>query len=160
MPTKLSLVAVLALVMASTGASLATADGSDDNGSTQVIRLVSKPVQETELDLGDKGFGPGDQFVFADDLFRDGKKVGQDGGSCTVVRLDAAAPTVNCAATLSLPKGQVTVQGLVTFAGEPEDPEPFVVAITGGTGAYRTAGGELEVDEEPDHDNLTLRLIL
>jgi hypothetical protein len=50
------------------------------------------------------------------------------------------AATDQCVATLSLPKGQITVQGLVDRTG----PMPVTLAITAGTGAYRTAHGELQ----------------
>jgi hypothetical protein len=61
---------------------------------------------------------------------------------------------------VSLPKGQVTLQGLVTFS---EQSRPtFTVAITGGTGAYRTAHGEATITESEDEDapfGLRLELI-
>jgi hypothetical protein len=34
------------------------------------LRLTTVPIQQTQLDLGDTGFSPGDQEVFADDVFR------------------------------------------------------------------------------------------
>ena len=40
-----------------------------------------------------------------------------------------------------LRRGQITLQGLIEVQGL-DDPGPFVVAITGGTGAYRGASGE------------------
>jgi hypothetical protein len=59
--------------------------------------------------------------------------------------LTARRATFHCVATLSLADGQLTSQGLVTFT---EAPEPrFRIAVTGGTGAYRTAHGEVAVLE-------------
>lgn len=159
MRKKLGLVAVLALLLSAAGGSLALAGDSSGDDGTRTIHLTAKAVQETEVDVGEQGFGQGDYFVFGDDLFRDGEKVGTDGGTCTFVRVEEASATANCVVTLSLPKGQVTVQGLVTFAGE-GDAAPFVVAVTGGTGAYRTAHGEVEVDPNGDEERLTLKLIL
>ena len=159
MSKRFSLAAVLAVVIGVAGASLAYAGDSADGESTQTIHLVAKTVQETELDLGKEGFGQGDQFVFADDLFRDGKKVGDDGGFCTAVRVGPGeSATFQCVVTLSLEKGQITVQGLFTSAGE-ADQSPFVVAITGGTGAYRTARGEVKVQTDADEDRLTVKLV-
>jgi hypothetical protein len=41
------------------------------------------------------------------------------------------------------------------------NPEPFSVAITGGTGEFRTAHGEVEVREESETvSELTVKLIL
>ena len=56
--------------------------------------------------------------------------------------------------------GQITLQGLVTFGEEAGN--GFDVAITGGTGAYRTAHGQAtitETEEEDVPDQLRLELI-
>jgi hypothetical protein len=70
---------------------------------------------------------------------------------CTVVQ--AIAPydvlTFHCVGTLSLRGGQITLQGLIEVQGE-DDPGPFLVAITGGTGKYRGAGGEAKVRDVGD----------
>lgn len=58
--------------------------------------------------------------------------------------------------TLSLLRGQITTQGLVSFT----DPQPPIVAITGGTGADRTAHGEMKIRTGEAEDRLTLYLIL
>jgi hypothetical protein len=50
-------------------------------------------VQSKLLDLGDVGFGLGDQAVFADELRTtgpNGRSAGFNGGVCTVVRVDDA----------------------------------------------------------------------
>jgi hypothetical protein len=123
------------------------------------VQVVARTVQEAELDLGEKGFGIGDQFVFSEDLFStDGRPTGQSGGSCTVVRVDerARSATTNCVATLAFPRGQVTLQGLVTFAEEGD--QPFTVAVTGGTGRYQGVGGEMLIDERGEDSLYTLRL--
>jgi allene oxide cyclase-like protein len=52
--------------------------------------------------------------------------------------------TLKCEGSLSLRKGQITLQGLIEVQGE-DDPGPFRVAITGGTGKYRCACGEAVV---------------
>ena len=143
MGRKLSLGAALALVIAVAGASLAFA-GDDGNGDATVVKLVAKTVKNTELDLGEKGFGQGDQFVETDDLFLDGKKVGTLEVVGTATRVDGDSATFQAAVTASLPKGDITHQGIFT-AGPTSGPEPFFLAITGGTGAYRSADGETEV---------------
>lgn len=143
MRRKLSLVAVLALVIAVAGASLAFAGDSGDGDAT-VVKLVAKTIKNTELDLGDKGFGQGDQFVETDDLYLDGKKVGTLEIVATATRVEESGVTFQAAVTASLPKGDVTHQGIFT-AGPSSAPEPFFLAITGGTGDYRTADGETEV---------------
>ena len=53
--------------------------------------------------------------------------------------LGQAGARFQCAATVSLPEGQLTVQGPATLTETGN--QPFMLAITGGTGAYRTARG-------------------
>ena len=68
--------------------------------------------------------------------------------------------TINCVATVQLPKGQVTVQGLVTFSEQSGD--RFKLAITGGTGAYRTTHGEATITSTEDEnapEGLRLKII-
>jgi type II secretory pathway pseudopilin PulG len=161
---KVSLAAIAALVLAVASVTLASASGSSatqtsDKKSTQVIHLVARTVQEASLDLGEPGDSLGDQFIFSEDLFRDGKKVGHDGGVCTLVRLvPRVSATTQCVVTASLPKGQITVQGLPTFT---DGPASFLLAITGGTGAYKTAHGQVKVVEVSEAESrLTLFLIL
>jgi hypothetical protein len=150
-------VAGITLASASPPASVASTDNKD---RVQVIHLVARADQETFLDLGEQGNSLGDQMVFSDNLFRGGKKVGISGATCTLVRLvPRVSVTFQCVVTLSLPRGQITVRGLVSF---PEaDQTPFFVAITGGTGAYRTAHGEVKVTIVSETlERLTLHLIL
>ncbi|MGH8892838.1 MAG: dirigent protein [Actinomycetes bacterium] len=117
---------------------------SAGDGDRTVIKLTAVAAQEAEIDVGEEGFGLGDQFVFSDWLFRGDEQVGRTGGVCTFTHVDEAtfAATAQCLGTLELPKGQITVQGLVTFTDEEA---PFWVAVTGGTGAYKTAKGQMRV---------------
>jgi hypothetical protein len=167
MRKKLVLGAMLALLLTVAGVSVASATGNDngDDDATRVINLTATTVQDADIDLGTKGLSLGDRFVFSDDV--SGDEVGTDGGECVIVRLDPKdateadfkAITQQCVVTLSLPDGQITGQGLITFTNTPT-PEPFTVAITGGTGAFRTAHGEVEVTEESETvAKLTVKLI-
>ena len=54
----------------------------------------------------------------------------------------------------------ITVQGMVTYApGEEIKAEPYQFAITGGTGAYKNAGGTVRIKEIPGGElRLTFRL--
>ena len=107
--------------------------------------------------------------MFSDDVSRGSKHVGILGGECTVTRLqpnpvpagqEPTSATVNCVVSIQLSKGQLTLQGLVTFSEEAGS--SFTIAITGGTGAYRTAHGEATVTESEDEngpEGLRLKLI-
>ena len=116
--------------------------------------------KEVEIDLGEPGGSLGDQFVNSGDLFRAGEKVGIDGVVCTLVRLEPmVSATSQCVATAELPKGQITVQGLLTFTEETEG-EPSFLAITGGTGTYREAQGEPKVDQISETEaQLTFKIV-
>ena len=86
-------------------------------------------------------------------------QVGADGASCQII--DVVGPErlrVQCVASLSLPAGQLTAQGLpvVDEAGR----DPFTLAITGGTGAYADAHGQVTVhplDDQRSRYTITLR---
>ncbi len=152
-----ALVVAGALAVPAIGPALATGDRSD-----VTIHLRSVTQQDVDLDLGEQGFGPGDQYVFASDLFRqdDGRPTGDDAGACTFARIDeaAGASVAHCVATLRLPRGQITLQGLVTFT---EDLGSFDVAVTGGTGRYAGAGGTATVRPMSEtEERHTLRLHL
>lgn len=171
MRTNLRLLVVLAVALALGGVSIASAgdERDDDHKKVKIIELTSTTVQEADLDLGDEGFGVGDRFVFGDDVFKDGEQVGVLGGECTFVRIEPdplpagqepESATANCVVSAQLPRGQLTVQGLITFS-EATAGQPFTLAVTGGTGAYRTAHGEAEITETSETTvDIRVKLIL
>ena len=150
------------LVVASGTVAVATSFGDDDESSRSgVLQLVAKEVDSTYVDLGEEGFSLGDQFVFTNDLMSGDTKVGEDGGACTVVRLTDAGATVQCNGTNSLPGGQIAVQGVVTYGEEDAEfkQDPYPLAIIGGTGRYRSARGEVVVQEVSSEEfHLTFRI--
>lgn len=150
--------AALAVALAVPTGVAAAKDRGHHNGHGNTLRLTATQTADEFLDFGAPGPSTGDQIVFADTLKRDGRNAGEDGGSCTVTTVDGYdSLTANCVATLRLHRGQITVQGLVTFNDEGD--RPFTVAITGGTGAYRGASGEMRVRPISDtKDVYTLRL--
>jgi len=98
----------------------------------EVLHLNPKPDPKT-------GFGYGDELVFHDLLFAHGKQAGDEGGSCVVV--DASQPLAYCTEVIRLKQGTITAEGLT---GPPPRKH---LAITGGTGIYRNAGGEATLVE-------------
>jgi hypothetical protein len=102
---------------------------------TTVLHLQATVVEETFIDTGEEGFSIGDQAVASQDLTMGGRRVGTQGYTCQVTRT-GEDPRARCVAVYELPRGQVTVQALIVpFADD------ATFAITGGTGAYRDAGG-------------------
>ncbi|MGV9346932.1 allene oxide cyclase barrel-like domain-containing protein [Streptomyces spiralis] len=99
------------------------------------FELVGKQTQYEEIDLGKKGVSLGDERVVTEDLYRDGKKVGDHGVVCTYVRVEPGL--LQCLGTFSLPEGQLAGQALLHLPA----PQSVDLAITGGTGAYSNARG-------------------
>ena len=166
MGAKFRLFAVLALALTVGVVSLvSTAAGTKKHGKkVQIINLMTRTDQEADLDLGPTGPSLGDRFVFSDNAFRGNRQVGMLGGECTVTRLEPnpvpegqepTSATVNCVVTIELPRGQVTLQGLVTFSEQAGN--SVTIAITGGTRAYRTAHGEATLTESEDENTGWLR---
>jgi hypothetical protein len=160
LPLGVLVILVLAVVSlpAASASSSPTKSSAGDDKKVEVIRVTEVTVQDNFVDVGEQGDSLGDYFVFSGDLFRKGEKVGSDGGTGTIVRLESmVSATVQFVATAVLPKGQITVQGLTTFT---DGPSTFELAITGGTGKYRTAHGVLIVDQVSDTESLlTFRII-
>jgi hypothetical protein len=157
----------LALGLGLSLAFVASSSGSGASRSAEreplVFEVVAKEVAETYVDLGDPDFSQADQFVFTNDLLRGKERVGSDGGVCTVTRLTAeGASTVYCSGSNALPGGQITVSGLIDYAPDEEfKQEPYSLAITGGTGKYRTARGEVRIKELSTTEfRITFRIIL
>ena len=136
-----------------------------DERKSVVLHLDGKAAQETVyLDLGDAEYSRGDQYVFTNDLSRKGKKVGIDGGVCSVVRIEAdGGSTLQCNGVNSLPGGQIITAGLVSYGpDEAFKKDPYYFGITGGTGKYRTAHGEVKIEELGSTEvlRLTFRVVL
>lgn len=94
------------------------------------------------IDSGAPGPSIGDRLVFSNPIFdTDGQRIGRDGADCLIVRIDPTEPparqqVVQCTISVQLADGQITVQGLA------QGTENYF-AVTGGTGAYREARGEV-----------------
>ena len=102
------------------------------------IRLVERATTDTVVDIGAKGDSMGDVIVFANDVFDATNKmsVGTDQGMCTRTLPGKA---YECVWTLKLKDGQITVEGPFLDSGD------SVMAVTGGTGAYATARGQMKL---------------
>jgi len=120
----------------------ATADAK----GKRALRIVATEIQSEFLDFGAPGPSLGDELVFSERLKRKGRSTGVSGVVCTVTKVGVPYEELmfHCVGTLKLKRGQITLQGLITVQGE-DDPGPFTVAITGGTGRYKGAGGKAVV---------------
>ncbi len=128
------LVAVVLLVVA-VNASAGKGNGHHSAGHT--IAVVEHATTDAVTN-GTAGDDVGNILTFGNDVFNaaDTQKVGSDQGSC--VRI-VVGSSWECMWTTFLPSGQITVEGPFYDTGD------SVLAITGGTGAYRNARGEMEL---------------
>ncbi|MDY0884558.1 allene oxide cyclase family protein [Dongia soli] len=107
------------------------------------IVVVERATTDAVTDLGAKGDSAGDLLTFANDIYdeQNGKKIGTDNGWC--IRT-VAGKAWECFWTISLPKGQITVQGPFYDAGD------SVLAVTGGTGSYTLVRGQMGLHARDD----------
>ena len=160
MLNKTSVAVAIAVACAATFSAVGLASTSHSSGNARhgekVIHLSTATAQEGYLDAAPAGeINVGDSLVFSEDLYKGAKKVGDAGGRCTTVRVDGDAAVAECYETFRLPDGQIVAEGLVTF--DPNGGGPVVTwAITGGTGAYRLARGEVSSVESADGSSSTM----
>jgi hypothetical protein len=168
MGRNLRLGAAVASVLVLASVAVASATSSGDNRSTDadhrkvvVLDLAGQIVESTTPP--EDNFRQGDQATFKSDLFLKGTKVGEESNVCTITRgAPGEAVTLYCSGVDSLPAGQIAWQGTIDY-GPNESPkaDPYVLAITGGTGKYRTAHGEIRVQElTPEELRYSMRIIL
>ncbi|MET0658251.1 MAG: dirigent protein [Steroidobacteraceae bacterium] len=103
-----------------------------------VLTLVEHADTDATTDLGVKGDSVGDILTFANPIYdaANKTKVGTDQGYC--VRT-VAGTAWECWWSLMVAGGQITVQGPFLDKGD------SVLAITGGTGKYSTARGQMRL---------------
>ncbi len=121
------------------------------------LTLFEHDTVQHQADLGARGSGPADQFVFAGDLFDrpGGTWLGTIGGSCTVLTGNATSGQQACNATLNLAGGQIVVQGVSDTAALFVRGETVSQPIVGGSGIYQNARGTATIQVPPDVPNLT-----
>ena len=144
--------ALAASVLLLHGSALGAAPGNDRGGThgrTMTFHVVFSPFNYT--DLGAPGPSSADVIVFHDQLFKSGKAVGDEIGSCVLV--DATGLS-NCSGVMQLKN-----RGTITFSFVNAPPPHKVLAVTGGSGQFRTARGDGTLDENADGTGtLVLRL--
>jgi|1186.fasta_scaffold43900_1 hypothetical protein len=110
----------------------------------------------TALDLGAKGPSLGDQEVEYGNLVENGHVVGHQALLDQVVSIvKDKRESLHMTFDLTLPGGQITAAGLATFG---RTGNPVTVPVTGGTGTYRGAAGELTL--RPGQRGFAIDLVL
>jgi allene oxide cyclase len=133
-----TIIAFVAVVLATFSVALIRSPLAQAN-DTQTIHVIEHLVNVAIGDVPPAGDSAGDQLAFHNPLFdaADKHQVGQTNGDCvrTVV-----GQVYECFATILLPAGQIAVQGLFYTNGADS-----MFAITGGTGAYQEARGQMRI---------------
>ena len=106
--------------------------------TTTTLHLVERATTDAVGDVAPEGDSVGDVLGFANEVFdqNNQNKVGTDNGACTRTAVGAAW---ECVWTVTLSDGSITVEGPFYDAGD------SVLAITGGTGAYKEARGQMKL---------------
>jgi allene oxide cyclase len=100
------------------------------------IKMVEHATTDAVTDTGKEGDSAGDILTFANEVYdeNDKEKIGTDQGVCFRTLPGKAW---ECFWTVTLDKGQITVEGPFFDEGD------SVLAITGGTGEYAGAQGDM-----------------
>ena len=107
------------------------------------ITVIEQATNNSFVDNNEEGDSVGDLLIFENSIYDAGYKnvIGYDSGSC--IRI-AVGEAWECTWTTSFEDGEIMVQGSFYDEGD------SVLAITGGTGAYIGAVGELWVHPRKD----------
>ena len=104
----------------------------------ELMHVVERAETDAVVDTGAKDDSPGDLLTFANPVFDAANRtqVGTDQGFCVRTVVGVAW---ECWWTMSVAGGQLTVQGPFLDKGD------SVMAITGGTGKYVNARGQMKL---------------
>ena len=120
------------------GVLVATQVASDGASAPHTLTVGERAKTDTTVDLGEKGDSIGDQLAFQNPVYdaRNHKRVGYDLGSCVRTKPGVA---YECSWTLRVTGGSLVVEGPFLDAGD------STLAITGGTGKYADASGDMRL---------------
>ena len=139
-----AVVAVIALVVGAVSPALGSSSHRSASTSSghadKTIRVTAVFTEfDPNIDLGAPGFSLGDEVVFSGNLLRNGQQVGRIGVVCTFVSTaNADRVEAQCPTTSILPGGQITTQGTIVNRSL-----NFTLPITGGSGQFQGAGGQV-----------------
>lgn len=153
---------VVAFALAASVLSLAIVGSSGAIEQETTLTFVWEKVNETGYDIdGDHNLTPGDGWVSNSVLKNDGEVVGKVIENCQYVKVrpDGMGGTLQCVGTAKLDGGHIAYQ---LRLGLEEGTTPHMTAaVTGGTGDFANARGDMqaEVDETTGRIWVTLRLL-
>jgi hypothetical protein len=109
----------------------------------ETMHVVERATTDAVTDTGASGDSAGDILTFANGVF-DAANAGQVGTNQGYCVRTVVGQAWECWWTLMLEGGQITVQGPFLDKGD------SVLAITGGTGKYATARGQMKLHARND----------
>jgi hypothetical protein len=126
--------------------------GCGGGSDTTTIKLIEHAETDTVRHIGpaSEEDSVGDVLAFANPVYDSANKTkeGTDNGQCVRTEVGKAW---ECIWTVSLSGGQMTVEGPFYDGGKPSQ-----LAITGGTGEYKDASGQMKLEarneEETEYD--------
>jgi len=129
---------IAASVLAATAIAVSIVSVSAAGSGVTRLHVVERVTNETVVDLTANGDSTGDLLTFHNDLYDADNEVliGSDQGDCVRVEVGVSW---ECRWVNILDNGSITVEGPFYDEG------PSVLAITGGTGDYRGAGGSMRL---------------
>jgi len=150
----LALIAAVVVAGSAFGASQQSIGGPAHGKRTIQLREASAQPTLEVVDVGTPGLSVGDQVVTIDGLVHpDGSAAGSMSQVCTVVEAGANlfGSTFDCTGSLQLERGELTVQGAFVPVADTS-----TLAVTGGTGDFAAARGELIIATEADEITIAL----
>jgi hypothetical protein len=142
-------VALLLAVVGVTAAASAAPASRPDITTARTFTVVAHATNFKLINVDGKGIGPGDYVVERWALRRGGTPGGRLNDQCTIGFNQAPShPTALCSFAFTVTgKGEITAEGSVVFAPAPEGfrPVPFTLPVTGGTGSFQNARGQIRV---------------
>lgn len=141
------------LLTGGAGSAIAQGDGAT------TLRLTTKNITVTTVDLGPPGKSPGDLYVYDGTVHKAGKRIGRIYGANTSIKVEGQRETVSGQLSFRLGHGhghghEIIVGGVSAYPSDRNDGfiigEPFTRAIIGGTGRYAGARGTVTTTRQPN----------
>jgi hypothetical protein len=154
-------VIALTVLVGGTAALAASSGNGDDGAKVETFRVRAPEVDRVVTDLGPPGLSQQDQIIIKKDLYFEkepDEKVGEDVVNCVVTEIegDQRFEALCNTAYWFDGDGQIISQAVAHF--DLADPGEFNVAITGGSGKYRGAGGWIKVIQSTEIHRLVFHV--
>ena len=133
--------ATIALAMGSLGA--ASSAPAPAGGGETTLTVIQRAPDVASIDLGDAGPSPGDVLVFRSALFdrTNTDRVGDLNIACT----ESFGVHYICRGIF-----RISGEGRLSVDALPQFPNPTTGIVNGGSGKFRLARGDVDIDPMPD----------